>query len=192
MAVTVEQVKRVLVEIGIKVAHVEARLVFNVAVGEEPLLVAAEIDDDVLQFRTVNMLLAPGPGYRKVLLRALLDSCFAYKMIKLAFDPADGEVVGYVDLYLGDAQLTRKQIERCLAALLLMHIVRSRCEAIVATGKDPGGDQLPKQPPGALAAHRAAGSPMAKNVKQPKKPPRAGSGFDDLLEDILNNKSGKG
>ena len=127
MEVNLERVKSMLDGIGI-VAHPAngSNLVFAVEVGSKPLLVSVSIGASVLQFRTVGMLLAPAASYRAVLLDALLDTCLRYKVLKITFDPDDGEVVGYVDLFLAGAELTERQLQRCLATIGFFPAIRDR------------------------------------------------------------------
>src|SRR5262245_55277337 len=82
--------------------------------GTSKLFMTAAVNDGFVQFRTVQLLIATGASYRGVLLRALLHGCYRYKMVKFAFDESDGEVVAYIDVYLGEANLTKGQLQRCL------------------------------------------------------------------------------
>ena len=119
------------------------KILFALRCGSGNLEMVAGVDRDVLQFRTVRMLTAPGQNYRTVLLRALVDLNWRYKLAKFAFDASDAEVVAYVDMYLANAKLTPRQLRR--ATDVLRSVVwpgKERCEKIVATGVDPGQQSL--------------------------------------------------
>jgi hypothetical protein len=201
MAVTLEQVKRMLGELGVATPiALGPHLVFQLEGISPPVLVSAAVDGDVLQFRTVKLLMAPAPAYRKTLQAALLDTCYHYKMLKVTLDASDGEVVGYIDLFLADATLTRKQLQRCLSALGLLRAIRTRCEAIVETGTDPG-DQAPMAIlEEAMRRAGQAGTPPRKSSSGKATPklgtsgkagPKLGTGFDSLLDNLLKDQPGK-
>ncbi|MBI2300675.1 MAG: hypothetical protein HYU66_17340, partial [Armatimonadetes bacterium] len=64
------------------------------------------------------------------------------KVGRFGLDPAGGEVDCEVILPLEDAPLTFRQLQRCVAALvLLVQQQRPRFEAILATGEDPARDE---------------------------------------------------
>jgi len=61
-------------------------------------------------------------------------------MLRLEYDPTDGEIRASIELPLEDAPLTDRQFNRCLEGLV--HLVDQeampRLKAVLATGEDPG------------------------------------------------------
>src|SRR5262249_25601103 len=138
---------------------------------------------------------------RGALLSAILQACYQYKLVKFAFDPSDGEVVAYIDVFLVDAQLTKAQFERCLN--VLRNVVMPACnrfKSIVSTGHDPGDKEASTErldalmqllqelaeagPPDAAPSPKAP-VPSKQNNRGSKS---ATKGFDRLLDDVIGDK----
>ncbi len=65
---------------------------------------------------------------------------YRLRVTKFGWDPRDGEIVAYADLWLEDATLTQKQLAAMLRAFLPgIDLGRARITATMATGVDPDG-----------------------------------------------------
>ncbi|MBN1418049.1 MAG: YbjN domain-containing protein [Planctomycetes bacterium] len=164
--------------------------------GGEDLLVVASIsfEGKMVQFRTVGLLLAPDQEYRRELLSALMEMNDDFKLIKLAYDTDDGEVVAYVDVLLAEGEMTEAQLRRCIGILReIGGMAKTRLAEIAKSGKDPGkaASTLTR-----LMAHlkdevgpAAAGG--RRNDSGRKKGREGGRSFDDMLRDLLDEKGGR-
>jgi hypothetical protein len=206
MATTKAEVIRLLDQCG--VSHLPAPdepIPILIKTAGEPILATATVYDrgSFVQFRTAGLLSAPESRCRRTLLTALLHASHQFKLVKFAWDERDGEVVAYVDLFLGEGRLTKGQVERCVQVFTaVVPQTRARCEQIVKTGRDPGGDGGPAEILGllrdmlrtAMAERQAHGTaepelPPPNKAKGPKKKPKGG--LDDLFGDLLDGDAGK-
>ena len=131
-------------------------LVFTLE-GATPLFVAALVSGDgtIFQLRTVGLYKDEGQEHAVAVQALLLDLNRLFKMVKFAYDPSDGEVVAWVDLYAGTAGATARQLDRCLSTLSTVVLPqRARIRALATTGEDPGEDAAPAPPPGPMVNFR--------------------------------------
>ncbi len=208
MAAEISELKRLLDQSGVR--HVDGprgEILVMVDARPEPVnLVVSRVDDGKLvQLRTVGLLNGPERRYRRVLLKALLEANHRYKVVKFAFDPSDGEVVAYVDVLLGGARMTHTQMERYLRTMrTIVARTRTRAQAIVATGADPGEEQDTDEARAAalleqlleMRRRAQAGGATTPSASPPDSPgPKDGrapggggqSDFERLLEDISDD-----
>jgi Putative bacterial sensory transduction regulator len=109
--------------------------------GSYQVVMLVELDGRFIQFRTIGYAKCPSdhPNLAAVL-RVLGEMDYRLRLTKFGWDPADGEVVGYVDLWLEDATLTQKQFGAMLRALLpAIDMGRARITKTMETGVDPDG-----------------------------------------------------
>lgn len=117
--------------------------------GSYKVVFEVDLDGTFLQLKTLGYVQCPTthPHCRVVLeLLGLLN--YSYRSTKFAWDPRDGEIVGYVDLWLEDARVTLLQLAANLG-ILLRTIDRAfyRLNGIMETGVDPGDPSPPTSTP---------------------------------------------
>lgn len=109
--------------------------------GDLPTIFAVVRDGSIVQMRSLGLMRAEGQSYRRELLSALMHMNYEQKLIKFGFDPRDGEIVAYIDLYVGDSDITDKQLRRCIRTYeMSVTRARNRFQRIQSTGEDPGDD----------------------------------------------------
>jgi len=108
--------------------------------GSYQLLVPLELDGRFLQFRTLGYLSCPSdhPNLDAVL-RTLAELDYQLRLTKFGWDPTDGEIVGYADVWLEDGTLTQRQF----AGILELYVPGidfnyKRISETIETGTDPG------------------------------------------------------
>lgn len=124
--------------------------------GAYMVVMLVELDGRFVQFRTIGYGSCP-PDHKNLLpvLRVLGEMDYRYRLTKFGWDPADGEIVGYADLWLEDGTLTQRQLAAMLRAYLpAIDQARPRIARTVETGIDPdgtaaggGGAGIPAQAP---------------------------------------------
>lgn len=112
---------------------------------------------EFLQFQAPQLLQVPDHLYKGVLLQTMAHIEYQIKMLRLEYDPIDGEIRASIELPLEDAALTERQFNRCLEGLvqLVDQVAMPRLKAVLATGEDPGQTHWVKQlveamPPGMI------------------------------------------
>lgn len=142
MAISESRLRSLLEECGVTLLPATDSVVpFVLTHGGDRLCAVALTSNQgrIVQFRTVGMLETQGTRHRPQLLAALLHACYEYKLVKFAFDHKDGEVLAYIDLFLDEAELTKRQCQRCINALRNVVLGnKDRFQKIIETGKDPG------------------------------------------------------
>jgi len=140
--------------------------------GSYRVLVALEVDGQFLQFRTLDYLHCQADHkYATEVLKVIGDINFTRRILKLGWDPSDGEIVGYADACLMDSKLTQGQFKRMVEIYLpALDLSYGRIKTTMETGKDPG-DLDPQE-----VARRLAGS----------------GSLPKAVEDLLSRLRGKG
>jgi hypothetical protein len=108
--------------------------------GRYQVVVPIELDGRFLQFRTVAYLHCPAdhPHLEQVL-RILGSLNYKLRLTKFGWDPGDGEIVGYADVWIEDGELTQTQFRSCLRCLLpAIDLNYKRLTQTMETGEDPG------------------------------------------------------
>jgi hypothetical protein len=126
--------------------------------GTYHLGIALEADGQFLQFRSLQLLRCPPQSPNlKTMLEVITRINYQYRFLKLAWDPNDGEIVMYGDLWVADNTVTQAQFHTMMGNYLSGLDVHSfRIRQALETGKDPGeirpeallegmGDALPKE-----------------------------------------------
>lgn len=85
--------------------------------------------------------------YKGPFLQTMATIQFQVKMLRLEYDPSDGEVRASIELPLEDSQLTQRQFDRALSGLIQLvdHHAIPRLRQTLATGTDPGSPSLAQQ-----------------------------------------------
>jgi hypothetical protein len=97
-------------------------------------------DGQFLQFRTVNYHSCPRQRpHLDAVLRLLALINFQKRLVKFGWDPSDGEIMAYADLWIMDGDATQDQFARLLANFLpSIDLTSVRIAKVLETGEDPG------------------------------------------------------
>ncbi|MFH1330149.1 MAG: YbjN domain-containing protein [Actinomycetota bacterium] len=108
--------------------------------GRYQVVVPVELDGRFVQFRTVSYLHCPADHrHLEPVLRILSSLNYKLRMTKFGWDPTDGEIVGYADVWVEDGELTQAQFSSCLRCLLpAIDLNYKRLTQTLETGEDPG------------------------------------------------------
>jgi hypothetical protein len=118
---------------------------FGGASSSYQVIMLVELDGRFLQIRTVGYGLCPSDHpHADAVLRVLGALDYKFRLTKFAWDPSDGEIVGYADLWLEDATLTQRQFAAMLRAFLpAIDQGHARIVQTMETGVDPEGSGGP-------------------------------------------------
>ena len=108
--------------------------------GSYQVLVALEVDGQFLQFRTVDNPYCPieHPHLREVL-KTIGAINYRLRLIKLGWDPKDGEIVAYADLWVMDGTVGPGQLQQMAQSFFAaLDDSFGRLKRTLETGKDPG------------------------------------------------------
>jgi hypothetical protein len=125
--------------------------------GSYQVLAALEVDGRFLQFRTLGYRFCPEDNpHLEAVLRLLGTLDYQLRLTKFGWDPSDGEIVGYADIWVEDAPLTKTQFRTMLGCFLPgIDLNYPRITATIETGTDPG-EVKPNIPSGLPEALRRA------------------------------------
>ncbi len=130
-----------------RVDSAESRILTGVkAENVDPFVIVLRLSEngEFLQFQVPQILMVPDSVYKGPLLQTMAHIQYQVKMLRLEYDPTDGEIRASIELPLEDAPLTERQFNRCLEGLV--HLVDQeampRLKAVLATGEDPGRKAL--------------------------------------------------
>lgn len=144
MSMSLDELRTILDAEGLKYFVDPARPVVMLGArglfGSFHCVIRLDNDGEFLQFRTVGYMHCPAehPNIAAVLrLLSLLN--YRLRMVKFAWDPSDGEIVVYADVWVVDGGITRKQFSRMMTAYLpVLDISSDRIRKVIDTGDDPG------------------------------------------------------
>jgi len=108
--------------------------------GRYQFVISLEDEGKFLQFRTISYLHCPGdhPHLPEVL-KVLGSVNYRTRLVKLGWDPNDGEIVGYADIWLVDGAITQDQFTRMLHNFIpAIDLSYPRLTQALEAGKDPG------------------------------------------------------
>jgi hypothetical protein len=108
--------------------------------GRYQILVPLELDGRFLQFRTLGYGTCPSDHpHLEAVLRVLMQLDYQLRVTKFGWDPSDGEIVAYADVWLEDGTLTQKQFSGILHCFLPgIDVNYPRITKTIETGTDPG------------------------------------------------------
>ena len=122
----------------------------------ESLMIIFQLTEEgrFLQLIIPQLLSVKDHVYKGVIFQTLLSISYQLKMIRFEYDPSDGEVRASIQLPLEDANLTETLFDRCLTGLIQMVDQQSmpRLKAVLATGNDPGPQNLASLLAGEMSA----------------------------------------
>ncbi len=109
--------------------------------GAFMMVMLVELDGRFMQFRTVGYgSCPPGNPNLPAVLAVLGEMDYRLRLTKFGWDPSDGEIVAYADLWLEDGVLTQHQLAAMLRAFLpAIDIGLPRIMKTIETGIDPDG-----------------------------------------------------
>ena len=109
--------------------------------GAYMMVMLVELDGRFMQIRTIGYGSCPADHpHLEAVLRVLAETDYRLRLTKFGWDPNDGEIVAYADLWLEDGTLTQRQLAAMLRAFLpAIDMGRARINATMATGVDPDG-----------------------------------------------------
>jgi len=144
MALTVDQLKRLCDQENFRyfVDPTKPALLCGVQglAGRYQFVMILELDGQFLQFRTLHYAqCAASHAHVGTLLRVLGELDYKLRFVKFAWDPTDGEVVVYADVWLMDGGLTQQQFSRLLGNYVpALDQNYARISKAIETGDDPG------------------------------------------------------
>lgn len=108
--------------------------------GNYQVAVKLELDGRFVQFRTVGYLSCPSDHpHVDAVLRLLGELDFQLRLVKFGWDPTDGEIAAYVDVWLEDGTITQKQFSAMLQCFIPgIDFNHQRISKTIETGSDPG------------------------------------------------------
>ena len=108
--------------------------------GTHNLVISLLSDGRFLQIRSAGWLQCPkGHPHMETMLQALLAANYKCRFVKFAWDPKDGEIVAYGDVWIEDGSLTQRQFHSVMENYFaVIDMQRGRFDKIISTGKDPG------------------------------------------------------
>ena len=125
-------------------------LAFGGLNGKYQVVVPLELDGRFLQVRTLGYLRCPADNpHLAAVLKILGELNYRMRMTKFGWDPNDGEIVAYADVWIEDGDLTQQQFGALFRSLIpTIDLNYPRLTDAIHTGNDPGL-QLPSQTGGA-------------------------------------------
>jgi hypothetical protein len=143
VTITIEKLKSLTEHQGLKyfVAPDRPALMMGFGGTSGPLQVILHIDLDgrFVQFRTLGYGSCPASHpHVDAVLRVIGALDYKYRLTKFGWDPTDGEIVAYADLWLEDATLTQGQFAAMLGAFIpVIDQGHARIAKTIETGVDP-------------------------------------------------------
>ncbi len=107
--------------------------------GKYQFLVLLEEEGEFLQFRSIEYHYCPRDHpHLDATLRVLGELNYRLRMMKFGWDPRDGEIAAYADLWIMDAEITGEQFQRMAQAYMaILDDESPRIAGVIATGRDP-------------------------------------------------------
>ena len=117
--------------------------------GRFQITISIQVDGRFLQFRSMGYASCPPDHpHLAAVHRLLLELAYTLRLVKFSWDPRDGEIAAFADIWLMDAKLTPEQFQRMLQNFIpALDTSFPRIRQTLESGKDPGPED-----PAALAA----------------------------------------
>jgi len=118
--------------------------------GSYQIGISLQDDGRFLQLRTLGYVRCPATHeHLATVLRTLAEINFRVRFVKFGWDPQDGEIMAYADMWVMDGTVTQAQFNRIMANLIpTIDLNYPRLGRTMETGVDPGVPDLPGMPPG--------------------------------------------
>lgn len=138
--------------------------------GQYELVISLMDNGQFLQFRTLHYLACPRQhSSTPAMLKVIADLNLRLRLVKFAWDAADGEVLAYADAWIMDGKLTQKQFNRMLANFMpAIDVNRRRLRDTLETGNDPG-EVTPEQAVGDLLRDESLPTTLRKMLEKLKR-----------------------
>jgi hypothetical protein len=146
------------------------RMGFNGTFGQYEIVILLEMDREFLQFRALNYLNCPAESPHLSCVLGVLGALNGrVRFVKLAWDPQDGEIVAFGDLWVMDGTVTERQFNRlCSNFIPSIDLAYRRIKTAIETGRDPGemspAEMLAGLGRGSKGPPRDPGSPGPRSV----------------------------
>jgi hypothetical protein len=160
MAITFQQLQEMVTRQKLRfyVSNDDTILRFSITglFGAYEIAICLQDNGAFLQFRTFNYhTCTKGHPHLLPVLQTIGQINFARRLVKLGWDPNDGEIMAYADTWIADSGLTDDQLRHMLGNFLTaIDVAHSRLAKTIETGTDPGDPD-----PAELKARIAAGPP---------------------------------
>lgn len=128
MATTIEKIQGFLNEFDLKyrVAEGKIALTFDIEGYECPvsgessvaIVIALDENGEYLSVYSPFAFSAEGVAFQEQAIQACVELCWRTKSLQTEFDPTDGEIRFVVEFPLEDAELTSRQLHRCIKTIL--------------------------------------------------------------------------
>lgn len=123
--------------------------------GRFQFTVLVEEDGEFLQFRSIEYLYCPQdhPNLNETL-RVLGELNYGLRLLKFGWDPRDGEIAVYADLWVMDAEITQVQFSRMAQSYMsIMDEQHPRIREAVESGTgEEDSDREAKESPGTIVS----------------------------------------
>jgi len=108
--------------------------------GQYQFVIVLDLNGTFLQMRTIGYLNCPaGHKHLTEVLKVLGAVNFQLRLVKLGWDPSDGEIMLYADMWVMDGKVTQEQFTRMLHNFVpTLDACYSRITKTMETGTDPG------------------------------------------------------
>jgi hypothetical protein len=108
--------------------------------GSYQIMLVLEVDGKFLQFRTIDNPYCPiGHPHLLEVLKVIGAINYRMRLIKLGWDPNDGEIIAYADLWVMDGTVSPGQFEHMTQNFFsALDDSFRRLKQALETGKDPG------------------------------------------------------
>jgi len=135
--------------------------IFGGLFGKYQITITVQSEGDFLQFRTQEFLACPADHpWLKEALRALAHMNCQKRMTKFGWDPSDGEIMAFADIWVMDGGVTQKQFDRIIGGFVpAIDVAFARLGKIIATGDDPRDE-------GVLLGASGAGSGVMASIAE--------------------------
>lgn len=144
MAMTLETLKKLCDGEGLKYFMAPDRpaamMVFGGPNGRFQVIAKVEVDGRFVQVRTIAYLHCPADHPHLLpVLRVLGQLNYQLRLVKFGWDPSDGEIAVYADVWVEDGQLTQSQFGALFRSLVpAIDLNCQRLTRTIETGQDPG------------------------------------------------------
>jgi hypothetical protein len=108
--------------------------------GRYQVALALELEGRFVQLRTLGYQYCPSDHpHLEAVLRLIASLDYQLRLTKFGWDPTDGEIAAYADVWLEDGTLTQKQFSGMLHVFLPgIDMSHARITKTIETGTDPG------------------------------------------------------
>ncbi len=160
------------------------------AFGDYEFAIRVELEGRFLQFRTVRyMNCREGHPQLGVVLRILGHLNYDRRLVKFGWDPSDGEIVAYADMWIMDNDVTQEQIGRIMGNYFpTVDLAYERLRKAIETGKD-GGDPTSEEIAARVAGKgdgKKGGGPAATETPRAKAAPARPAPIPPALKGLLD------